>query len=172
MRLVLLLAAAVILVRDPTSKWANDPLQPWFQSTQGATIPTGTQGMRQAPTGYHAACRGLLPLEHSECKNAWQALNRPCLHGILPKGLPCGETISLGGNGGFGVPEAVQRGRPLHFLSRCSARMRRGGLRRTLLNCRLIWQRLLCPHSPFTLRGLSVCRRSCLSPPFWDAETH
>jgi hypothetical protein len=79
---------------------------------------------------------GLLPLEHSECKNAWQALNRPCLHGILPKELPRGETISLGGNGGFGVPEAVQRGRPLHFWSRCSARMRRAGLRRTSPNCR------------------------------------
>jgi hypothetical protein len=34
--------------------------------------------------------------------------------------------------------------------------MKRGGSRRTLLNCRLIWQRLLCPHLPFTLRGLSV----------------
>jgi hypothetical protein len=31
-RLALLLAAAVILVRDPTGKWANDPLQPWFES--------------------------------------------------------------------------------------------------------------------------------------------
>ena len=28
----LLLAAAVILVRDPTGKWANDPLHPWFES--------------------------------------------------------------------------------------------------------------------------------------------
>ena len=28
----LLLAAAVILVRDPTGKWAGDPLQPWFES--------------------------------------------------------------------------------------------------------------------------------------------
>ena len=28
----LLLAAAVILVRDPTGKWAGDPLQPWFKS--------------------------------------------------------------------------------------------------------------------------------------------
>ena len=35
MRLALLLAAAVILVRDPTGKWAGDPLQPWFQSLQG-----------------------------------------------------------------------------------------------------------------------------------------
>jgi hypothetical protein len=26
------LAAAVILVRDPTGKWAGDPLQPWFES--------------------------------------------------------------------------------------------------------------------------------------------
>src|SRR5215813_8296502 len=34
MRFTLLLAAAVILVRDPTGKWANDPLQPWFQSLQ------------------------------------------------------------------------------------------------------------------------------------------
>ena len=32
MKLALLLAAAVILIRDPTGKWANDPLQPWFQS--------------------------------------------------------------------------------------------------------------------------------------------
>lgn len=46
----------------------------------------------------------LLPLEHSECKNAWQALNRPCLHGILPKGLPCGETISLWGEWGIWSP--------------------------------------------------------------------
>src|SRR5215470_6128871 len=34
MKLALLFAAAVILVRDPTGKWANDPLQPWFQSLQ------------------------------------------------------------------------------------------------------------------------------------------
>jgi hypothetical protein len=27
-----LLAAAVILVRDPTGKWAGNPLQPWFES--------------------------------------------------------------------------------------------------------------------------------------------
>jgi hypothetical protein len=32
MRLALLLAAAVILIRDPTGKWAGDPLQPWFES--------------------------------------------------------------------------------------------------------------------------------------------
>jgi hypothetical protein len=32
MRSALLLAAAVILVRDPTGKWAGDPLQPWFES--------------------------------------------------------------------------------------------------------------------------------------------
>ena len=32
MRLALLLAAAVILIRDPTGKWANDPLQLWFES--------------------------------------------------------------------------------------------------------------------------------------------
>ena len=30
MRLALLLAAAVILIRDPTGKWAGDPLRPWF----------------------------------------------------------------------------------------------------------------------------------------------
>jgi hypothetical protein len=36
-RLALLLAAAVILVRDPTGKWAGDPLQPWFQSLQNKT---------------------------------------------------------------------------------------------------------------------------------------
>ena len=34
MRLALLLAVAVMLVRDPTGKWANDPLQPWFESLQ------------------------------------------------------------------------------------------------------------------------------------------
>jgi hypothetical protein len=33
-RFFLLLAAAVVLVRDPTGKWAGDPLQPWFQSLQ------------------------------------------------------------------------------------------------------------------------------------------
>ena len=32
MRVALLLAAAVILVRDPTGKWANDPLRPWFEA--------------------------------------------------------------------------------------------------------------------------------------------
>ena len=32
MRFALLLAAAVILVRDPTGKWAGNPLQPWFES--------------------------------------------------------------------------------------------------------------------------------------------
>jgi hypothetical protein len=31
MRLALLLAAAVILIRDPTGKWANDPLRLWFR---------------------------------------------------------------------------------------------------------------------------------------------
>ena len=34
MRLPLLLAAAVILIRDPTGKWAGDPLEHWFQSLQ------------------------------------------------------------------------------------------------------------------------------------------
>ena len=34
MKLGLLLAAAVILIRDPTGKWAKDPLEPWFQSLQ------------------------------------------------------------------------------------------------------------------------------------------
>ena len=34
MRLALLLAAAVIFVRDPTGKWVGDPLQPWFRSLQ------------------------------------------------------------------------------------------------------------------------------------------
>ena len=34
MRLALLLAAAVILTRDPTGKWAGGPLEPWFQSLQ------------------------------------------------------------------------------------------------------------------------------------------
>jgi hypothetical protein len=34
MRLALLLAAAVIQVRDPTGKWANDPLEPWFRSLE------------------------------------------------------------------------------------------------------------------------------------------
>ena len=32
MRLALLLAAAAILIRDPTGKWAGSPLQPWFKS--------------------------------------------------------------------------------------------------------------------------------------------
>ena len=32
MKFVLFIAAAVILVRDPTGKWAGDPLQPWFES--------------------------------------------------------------------------------------------------------------------------------------------
>jgi hypothetical protein len=31
-RFPLFLAAALILVRDPTGKWAGDPLQPWFES--------------------------------------------------------------------------------------------------------------------------------------------
>ena len=34
MKFSLLLAAAFILVRDPTGKWAGDPLEPWFQSLQ------------------------------------------------------------------------------------------------------------------------------------------
>jgi hypothetical protein len=34
MKVALLLAAAVILIRDPTGKWANDPLHPWFDSLQ------------------------------------------------------------------------------------------------------------------------------------------
>ena len=37
MRFPLLLVAAVILVRDPTGKWAGDPLQPWFQSLRNKT---------------------------------------------------------------------------------------------------------------------------------------
>jgi hypothetical protein len=36
-RFPLLLAAAVILVRDPTGKWAGDPLQPWFESLRNKT---------------------------------------------------------------------------------------------------------------------------------------
>jgi hypothetical protein len=32
MKLSLLLAVAVILIRDPTGKWADDPLHPWFES--------------------------------------------------------------------------------------------------------------------------------------------
>jgi hypothetical protein len=32
MKVALLLAAAVILIRDPTGKWANDPLRPWFEA--------------------------------------------------------------------------------------------------------------------------------------------
>jgi len=32
MKFVLFIAAAVILTRDPTGKWAGDPLQPWFES--------------------------------------------------------------------------------------------------------------------------------------------
>ena len=34
MKLALLLTAAVILIRDPSGRWAGDPLQPWFQSLQ------------------------------------------------------------------------------------------------------------------------------------------
>jgi hypothetical protein len=34
MRLALLLAAGVILVRDSNAKWAGDSLEPWFQSLQ------------------------------------------------------------------------------------------------------------------------------------------
>ena len=30
MRFLLWITAAVILVRDPSGKWAGDPLQPWF----------------------------------------------------------------------------------------------------------------------------------------------
>ena len=37
MRLALLLAVAVILIRDPTGKWANDPLHPWFESLKNKT---------------------------------------------------------------------------------------------------------------------------------------
>ena len=37
MRFPLLLVAAVILVRDPTGKWAGDPLQPWFESLRNKT---------------------------------------------------------------------------------------------------------------------------------------
>jgi hypothetical protein len=36
-RFPLLLVAAVILVRDPTGKWAGDPLQPWFESLRNKT---------------------------------------------------------------------------------------------------------------------------------------
>jgi len=32
MRFTLVLAAALILIRDPTGKWAGDPLQSWFES--------------------------------------------------------------------------------------------------------------------------------------------
>jgi hypothetical protein len=32
MKFALFIAAAIILVRDPTGKWADDPLQPWFES--------------------------------------------------------------------------------------------------------------------------------------------
>ena len=32
MKFSLLLAAAFILVRDPSGKWAGDPLQPWFEA--------------------------------------------------------------------------------------------------------------------------------------------
>jgi hypothetical protein len=31
-RLTLLPAAALVLVRDPTGKWVGNPLEPWFQS--------------------------------------------------------------------------------------------------------------------------------------------
>jgi hypothetical protein len=36
MRFTLLLAAAVILIRDPTGEWAGDPLQSWFESLRKA----------------------------------------------------------------------------------------------------------------------------------------
>jgi hypothetical protein len=36
MRFALLLAVAVILIRDPTDKWAGDPLQPSSESLQGS----------------------------------------------------------------------------------------------------------------------------------------
>jgi hypothetical protein len=32
MKSVLFVAAAIILVRDPTGKWAGNPFQPWFDS--------------------------------------------------------------------------------------------------------------------------------------------
>jgi hypothetical protein len=34
MKVALVVAAAVILIRDPTGKWAGNPLEPWFQSLQ------------------------------------------------------------------------------------------------------------------------------------------
>ena len=37
MRVALLLAAAVILIRDPTGKWANEPLRPWFEALKNKT---------------------------------------------------------------------------------------------------------------------------------------
>src|SRR5689334_1854087 len=37
-----------------------------------------------------------------------KTLNPSCLHSISPEGLLRGETIRYGGNGGLGVPEAVQ----------------------------------------------------------------
>ena len=37
MRLALLLAAGVILIRDPTGKWAGTPLQSWFESLRSKT---------------------------------------------------------------------------------------------------------------------------------------
>jgi hypothetical protein len=62
--------------------------------------------------------RELLPVEHSEIQKRMARLNRPCLHSILEKGLPRGETILFRGNGGFGVPEAAQQRRPLFFWMR------------------------------------------------------
>jgi hypothetical protein len=41
MKLALLFAAAVILIRDPTGKWAGDPLQPWFESLQNSARADG-----------------------------------------------------------------------------------------------------------------------------------
>jgi len=94
----------------------------------GENLPCGLLGM-------------LLPWQHSEGKNARQAPNRPCLHRISPKGLPCGETIQ-GGMGDLESRRPSKRGRPLHFWPRRTdpfhlrfwavARRRRGQSRNNL----------------------------------------
>jgi hypothetical protein len=60
---------------------------------------------------------GLLPLQHSEWKKA-AAISAQYLMALACttfRRKDCPVLRPFGGNGGFGVPEAVQRGRPLFF---------------------------------------------------------
>jgi|SRR6516225_2064641 len=74
MRLVLLLAAAVILIRDPTGKWASDPLRPWFEALKDSLTPaTRIVSMRfvsahfGAESGrYRASCQLKTSLQASQ----------------------------------------------------------------------------------------------------------